>query len=361
MPPTLARAPLLAIALLTMLWGTWLGLARLGWGLPLPATEDVLWHGPLLVGGFFGTLITLERAVAVGARWGYAGPALTVAGAVLLATGSPSAGALAIAGGSLVLVVGAVVIAVRRQSAPAWVAVAGAAVWLAGNVQWWLGAAVYEVAYWWAGFLILTIVGTRLGRLQPWRFTKPAAAWLSAGLLLLIAGILLSTIAPDAGVRALGAGLIVLAAWLARHDAARRTARQPGLDGYMAVGVLAAYTWLAAGGLMAMAFGGVTIGPRYDAVLHAVLLGFVLSMVFVHAPLVFPAILGVPLPYRPAFYAHLALLHVSLLLRVMGDLVPELTPLRAWGALLNAVAILLFVANTARSALLARRPAPSEL
>jgi hypothetical protein len=83
--------------------------------------------------------------------------------------------------------------------------------------------------------------------------------------------------------------------------------------------------------------------------------------VFVHAPLVFPAILGVPLPYRPAFYAHLALLHVSLLLRVMGDLVQELTPLRAWGALLNAVAILLFVANTARSALLARRPAPSEL
>ena len=358
MPPTLRRAPLLALALLTMLWGTWLGLARLGWALPLPASDDVLWHGPLLVGGFFGTLITLERAVAIGTGWSYAGPVLTAAGAVLLATGSPSAGALAITTGSVVLVAGASVIAARRQTAPAWTAVAGAAVWLSGNVQWLRGAAVYEVAYWWAGFLVLTIAGTRLGRIRQVSLTSPtkgAAAWLSAGLLFLIAGLLLSTVAPDAGVRALGAGLILLAAWLVRFDTAPRTAHQSGLDGYMAVGILAAYTWLAAGGLMAMAFGGVTIGPRYDAVLHAVLLGFVLSMVFVHAPLVFPTILGLPLPYRPAFYAHLALLHVSLVLRVMGDLVPEFTMLRAWGALLNAVAIVLFVANTVRSALLASR------
>ena len=83
--------------------------------------------------------------------------------------------------------------------------------------------------------------------------------------------------------------------------------------------------------------------------------GFVLSMVFVHAPLVFPTILGVPLPYRPAFYAHLALLHLSLAIRMTGDLVVGLDPLRAWGGLLNAVALLLFPLNMVRSVVLARR------
>jgi hypothetical protein len=123
----------------------------------------------------------------------------------------------------------------------------------------------------------------------------------------------------------------------------------------MAVACLAGYAWLAFGGAIAIVYGGVTVGPRYDAVLHTALLGFVMSLVFAHAPLVFPTILAIALPYRSAFYVHLAVLHLSLSLRVAGDLVVALTPLRAWGALFNAVAILLFVGNVVRSAVLARR------
>jgi hypothetical protein len=51
-------------------------------------------------------------------------------------------------------------------------------------------------------------------------------------------------------------------------------------------------------------------------------------------------------PFRPIFYLHLGLLHLSLLLRVSGDLLPWLAG-RQWGGLLNVVAILLFLANTA--------------
>jgi hypothetical protein len=42
----------------------------------------------------------------------------------------------------------------------------------------------------------------------------------------------------------------------------------------------------------------------YDAMLHAVFLGFVISMVFAHASVIFPAVLGLPFEYRPAFYLH---------------------------------------------------------
>jgi hypothetical protein len=68
---------------------------------------------------------------------------------------------------------------------------------------------------------------------------------------------------------------------------------------------------------------------------HAVFVGFVLSMVFAHAPLIFPAVLGLPLTYRPAFYLHVGILHLSLMVRVVGDLVQELGRWRSWGGLLT--------------------------
>src|SRR5690606_38266987 len=94
----------------------------------------------------------------------------------------------------------------------------------------------------------------------------------------------------------------------------------------------------------------------------AVFVEFVFSMIFGHAPIIFPAVLGVPPFYRPVFYVPLGLLHDSLVLRVAGDLAGGLA-MRRWGALFGAAAIVLFLASagfamwTARRAALAS-PAP---
>ena len=122
----LGRAPLLAAALLTMVWSAWLGLVRLGWPLPVPSADHVLLHGPLFVGGFFGTLIALERAVALGSPWAYAGPILTVAGAALLVAGHAAPAALATTGGSAVLVIASAAILCRQPSLVALTMGAGA-------------------------------------------------------------------------------------------------------------------------------------------------------------------------------------------------------------------------------------------
>jgi hypothetical protein len=73
-----------------------------------------------------------------------------------------------------------------------------------------------------------------------------------------------------------------------------------------------------------------------------------MSMIFGHAPIIFPAILGLPVQYRSAFYVHLVLLHLSLLLRVTGDLINQFD-IRRWGGQLNEVAILLFLGTTVYS------------
>ena len=57
--------PLLILAFSALLAGLWAGLLRLGLALPSLGVIPAGAHGPLMVAGFLGTLIALERAVAL--------------------------------------------------------------------------------------------------------------------------------------------------------------------------------------------------------------------------------------------------------------------------------------------------------
>ena len=82
--------------------------------------------------------------------------------------------------------------------------------------------------------------------------------------------------------------------------------------------------------------------------LHSIFLGFVFSMIFAHAPIIFPTITGLTLPFQKSFYLHAGLLHLSLLLRVGGDLRLWLL-LQQWGGLINTLTVLLFLINNIRA------------
>jgi hypothetical protein len=154
------------------------------------------------------------------------------------------------------------------------------------------------------------------------------------------------------GIRVTGIGLVLLAAWLARYDIARRTIRGQGLTRYMAAALLTGYAWLAVAGVLWAVSGQMADGRGYDAELHAIFLGFVMSMIFAHAPVIIPSVTGRRLPYRPVLYVPLVLLHASLLLRLAGGDWAGNTDAWQWGGSLNEVAILLFLVLAA--ALVAR-------
>lgn len=332
-----------------LIGGIWSGLMRMGWALPAPHGRLALLHGPLFVCGMLGTVIGLERAVAVGRSWTFVGPALTLIGGGAMLLGAPvSLAALLVTGGSLVLLAIFAVI-IRRQPARFTMTMAlGAAAWLGGNLFWLAGRPLALASLWWAGFLILTILGERLelGRLR--NLPAPALWWFAAGVILLLGGLLLAGIAMDAGMRATGAGFLALGAWLMQYDIARRTLRKPGLPRFSAACMLSGSVWLVIGGVIALLSGALYAGPRYDALLHAVFVGFVFAMIFGHAPIIIPALLNLPVRFRTWSYLPLALLHLSLLVRISGDLT-GVGDVRRWGGLLNALAILLFLGLTALS------------
>ena len=362
--PALERLPLLLLGFVALIVGTGAGLARLAWPMPTGIAQAAAWHGPLMVCGFFGVVISLERAVAVGRVWAYAAPLLTGLGTALAVHGGNGwAPYFYVAGSGVLLLATLSVLQRQRENFVVMLAVA-AACWSVGTALWAGGAAVHEVVLWWLGFLVLTIAGERL---ELSRFMPPSAAalrWfalITALLLLALAGswLALWQAAPAATwpVQGFGVGLLALALWLARYDIARRTVRQRGLTRYIALCLLSGYGWLALGGSV-IAVAGLQPGqPSYDAALHALLLGFVFSMVFGHAPIVFPAVLRVSLPYHPVFYVPLALLHVSLALRLLGD-ASESFALTRWGALGSALALAAFIAVMASAVLRSRRTRP---
>jgi hypothetical protein len=363
------RLPLLAAAALALLAGLWAGLVRLGLALPPGHPAWVANHGPLMVSGFLGTLISLERAVALAAvarsRWPYLAPVVSALGALVLLLGvRGTLGPALLAGGALGLAANFAAINRRQFNGAHAVMGLGALAWLAGNLLWWFGRPVYQAAPWWVAFLVLTIAGERLELARVLLLKPTARLTFSVCVVVLLAGLGVSAWLPGAGLRVAGLGLASLGVWLLVFDLARRTVRQTGLTRFIALCLLPGYAWLAFTGLLwvlaADRFGG---GPAYDAMLHSVLLGFAFSMVFGHAPLILPAVTGRALPYHPRFYAHLILLHAALALRVAGDL--ALVPvLRQWGGALNVVAILLFILSSALAAIQARpslkgRPAAS--
>ena len=333
------RLPLLFFGMLSLVGGVLAGLARLGWDVPAPAAQAAGLHGPLMIAAFFGTVISLERAVAIGQGWAYVAPLAAGSGGVALLASAPLGIGQALGTLAALGLMAASGVAWHRQKAVFTVVLGlGAACWLIGNLIWVASGDIGAAVPWWLLFLVLTIAGERL---ELTRFLPTPA--LARKLFIAIVGCLLASSALGSD-RLFAGGLIALAGWLLRYDIARRNIGTQGLTRFIATCLLSGYAWLAVAGLLGLG-GALAPGhPWRDAALHAVSLGFVFAMVFGHAPIIFPAVTRIKIPYHPALYLPLALLHLTLAVRILGGLGDNFV-LRQYAALSNGLALLVFIAT----------------
>jgi len=345
-----------------MLWMLPAGLALLAGldagmlllGLPAPVTTDRLpdVHGMLLALGFVGTLISLERATAYARTIGFFAPALLGLGGILLiATPVPLVVAkIVLAAGAASFLLLYIPLWRRQYDAALLTQLLAAGLGLVGAVIWIGQDEMTRIIPWLIGFLVLTIAAERV---ELARITMGP----QAGIRLLVhawvvtAALVVGLVFPDAGAMLLGVVLLSLTGWLNVHDVARRTIRAQGVTRYMAACILAGYVWLAVAALVLL-LGYPSDQPAYDAVIHAVFLGYTFSMIMAHATTILPAVLHIPLPYRPAFWAPIMVLQVALVVRVwIGD---GLGVPVAWqiGGVLGVIALLLFLLTAVTSAVL---------
>jgi hypothetical protein len=344
--PRVSRQPCLAAGGVSLLLGIWVGLRRAGWALPLAPGLALADHAALLVSGFLGTLIGLERAVALRIAWTFLAPALSGLGGLSLLSGVSRTLPAALFTAASVALTLAYLRVVRLQPAPFTVTMAaGAAAWFLGALAWGAGLPAASWTTAWAAFLVLTIVGERLELSRLLQLPSLAWATFRACAVLHGAAVVVALLSPWLGFRLSGLAFLGWALWLGRYDVARRTVRTPGLPRFAAVGLLAGYAWLSLAGVLWITSPGLPAGLRYDAEMHTLFLGFVFSMVFAHAPILWPSVLGGEIRFASRFYAHLGLLHLSVLLRVSADLAGWEAG-RRWAVVLNTLAVLLFLANT---------------
>ena len=339
------RAWLMVGAGISLLAGLDGALLLLGVWSPVMSTRLSKWHGPLMVLGFVGTVICLERAVALGHRLAYLVPAMSGFGVIVLLAPLPFDSARAGLALLTLAQLGLLTIYVPlwRRSHDDAVVIQGAGAFGAAGAAALLTtvAHVSQIVGWLACYMILTICGERL---ELSRLTMARNRALSALCLAVVAALLVSVVSPAIGWRVLGVVLIGLAVWLCRHDVARGGLRRGGQAAYIGTLLMIGYLWLATAGIVCTIQRPPTSRNGYDAVVHSLFLGFTMGMILGHAPIILPAVLQVRLEWTTWFWLPAFLLEASLLVRIgIGDGLDRSAAVQAGGTV-NVLSLLTLVA-----------------
>ena len=326
------------LAIISLLTGMWTGLTRLGWDvLPLQATAH---HGAIMVGGFLGTLISLEKAIPLQKKIFLIIPVVSASSILFFITGHPTYSFFVLIVASIGLCTIYAVYLYRQYDLPMLLMFMGAFFWLVGNILL-TTKHFYPLAFpWWMAFLLFTIVAERLELSKFLPVTKA-----SKNILLIFLGIfLLGALIPfhGYGTYFCGVALIFVSTWLMRFDVVRITITKNGLTRFTAIALLTGYMALLLDGFFLLSFPNTPFA--YDAVLHTFFIGFIFSMIFAHGPIIFPGVLGTSIkPFHPILYLPLALLAFSVTIRVASD--AELLPFsyRLTSGWISAISVLLYL------------------
>ncbi|MDE2401467.1 MAG: hypothetical protein KGL90_07350 [Burkholderiales bacterium] len=355
-PSRVLKTVFLLLVSISLLCGMTGGLLRAGVNVPLAGSallgQAALMHATLMICGFLGTVISIERAVAIKQKFAFLAPLSSGLAGALILHGQAHIGAWMLVLSASVFVGVNIVVVKRQPVAHTALLLISALAWLTGNIGLVLNQSSTQVFAWWFAFLVLTIAAERLEMTRLMRHRPGAQGMLFTLVAVLLAGAALSGAWPIMGAALFGTALCLLAVWLGIFDIARRTISAHGLSRYMAVCLLSGYAWL---GVAGIAWTATSMGlpAARDTALHALGLGFIISMVMGHAPVILPAVAGIKLQFGPHFYLPLGLLHSSVVLRlVFGFFAPQW---RALAVTFNAVAIVTFAATVITSAVMWHR------
>ena len=328
------RVPFVFLAFASMIIGLLAGLNRIGWNLPFNTVMPE--HGAIMVGGFLGTLITLEKIIPLKRQFLYAIPLMSGLSVVSFFLRMPTPGYVLLITASAGLSIVALWYLSKNTGLIYALMLVGAICWLVGNILL-LISDFYPLALpWWMAFVLCIITSERIELMKFLPVSARSKNFLAALLMLFV--ITCTQSFHGAGSVILGTVLALICIWLLKHDLIRVTIMKKGLTRYVAVALLSGYFSLLLASAFLMLF---NVQPLYyDIIVHLFFIGFVFSMIFAHGPIILPGIIGVSQkPYSRLLYLWLVLLHVSLITRVLGTFL-FLMDVRKISGILTSAAII---------------------
>jgi len=327
----------LLLAITSLLVGLWTGLTRLGWDLTY--LKPTFYHGSIMVGGFLGTLICLEKAIPLKRNIFLLIPIFNASSILFFLMGHFTYSLIIIIIGSLGLCIIYLMYLSQQDEMPIFLMLIGAIFWCIGNVLL-LFKNLYPLSFpWWMAFLLFTITAERLELSKFLPVTQMNKLVLFALLGMFVIGALLHF--HGTGSYFTGASLIGTSIWLMRYDVVRIALKKDGLTKFSAVALLTGYFALLLDGIFFIIFPATAFA--YDAIVHTFFIGFIFSMIFAHGPIILPGVLGSSVkPFHHVLYVPLMLLILSLLIRIMADAYVIPYQLRMMSGWISAGAILFY-------------------
>jgi hypothetical protein len=335
------RLPIVFFAMFCLLSGLWSGLTRIGWNLSiLPITAH---HGAIMVGGFLGTLIILEKIIPLQKKSLYLIPVVNASSVLFFLLNRAE---IAIS----ILVVTSVALSFvflyffwLQRSIVYALMVTGAICWMMGNILL-LTKSFYPLAFpWWTAFALFIVSAERLELTKFLPVSRSSKNTFVAMLLLFVIGVLFSF--HGIGNFVCGVSLGVISLWLMRNDLIAINLKKISLPKYIAIALLSGYISLLLTGIFFIVLSDHWL--TYDVIVHSFFIGFVFSMIFAHGPIILPSVMGIAVtPFHKILYLWLALLQTSWIVRTFSDVFMEME-LRRISALLTAAAILGYFATIA--------------
>jgi hypothetical protein len=331
------RALFAVFAFVNLVIGVLAGFGRLG--LSFPLSYAVVNHGAVMVGGFLGTLVTLEKVIPLKKKALLIFPAMSGLSILPFINGNFVVGASLVLAASAGLMITYLIYVSRQRALYLYIMLGGAVCWLVGNSLLLHGRFFPAAFPWWMGFLLLTIVGERLELSKFLPVSNQIRAVLLVFLGLVVAGLIIPF--HRYGSYVAGVGMMGAAVWLMRFDMVGVSLRKSGLTRFIGYALMCGYCALMLEGVFLLALPDVPFA--YDIIVHTFFLGFVFSMIFAHGPIILPGVLGLSVkPYHAFFYVPLVLLVASVLIRIVAgmNLLPyEARTTSAW---MTATAMVLY-------------------
>jgi hypothetical protein len=344
------RLPFIIFAFINLLMGMLAGLIRIGWDFSI--TSMAIHHGAIMVGGFLGTLILLEKVIPLKKKILFLFPVVNAFSLLIVVPGFYQWGLAFLLIGSIGLLI-VFLLYFKRQPNDLSLAIMiiGACCQIGGHVML-ISKQFYPMAFpWWMGFILFVIIGERVELSKFLPVSKRNKMMLIGFLSFFLIGLLL----PFHGIGKYfsGSALLLVAMWLMRHDVISIAIKKQGLTRFSGMALLVACISLMFTGLFLIILPDVPYA--YDAIVHTFFLGFAFSMIFAHGPIILPGVLGFNVkPYHATLYVPLITLILSLCLRIHADLSIVPYSLRLWSGWISVGSILLYfillITHTLRNA-----------
>lgn len=328
------RLPIVFLAMFCLLCGLWSGLHRIGWNLNI--SSITAHHGAIMVGGFLGTLISLEKIIPLKKKFLYLIPVTSASSVLFFLIDQPKTAIylLIISSASLVLIF--LHYFLNQRKTIYILMLLGAIFWLVGNILL-LTKFFYALAFpWWTAFTLFVIVAERLEIMIFLPVSQLSKRILVMFLIIFVVGALLSF--HSLGNLVCGLSLTGISIWLLKNDLISINLKKQNVQKFVAITLLCGYVALLLSGIFFFSLSDQWL--TYDAIVHSFFLGFVFSMIFAHGPMILPGILGISTkPFHKILYLWTILLQSSWLIRVFSDITLDLDGRKISG-LFSATAIL---------------------